>query len=136
MNTEKSLLTFMVLIIFCNNQDPTTLGTNLLINHDFSMPNISSLGVTHHYFSQSILGWNCSTYCEVVDCYRLNQQLQSWNTNKFSGDCPSQAIDTSSYSNDVISQIFEAQAGDHILDVKFLTPIELARLKILVVMIN
>jgi hypothetical protein len=54
----------------------------------------------------------------------------------FPGDCPSQAIDTSSYSNEVISQIFEAQAGDHLLDVKFLTPIDFARLKILVVLIN
>ena len=54
----------------------------------------------------------------------------------FAGDCPSQAIDTSSFSNEVISQIFEAQAGDHILNIKFLTPIGLARFKILVVLIN
>ena len=71
MNTEKSLLTFMVLIIFCNASDPTTLGTNLLINHDFSMPNISASGVPQQLFNRFILGWNCSAYCEIVDCYRL-----------------------------------------------------------------
>jgi hypothetical protein len=98
------------------------------------MPNISSLGVNHYYFSQSILGWNCSNYCEIINCYELNWLLLNWNV--FSGDCPSQAIDTSSSSNEVISQIFEAQAGDHVLDIKFLTPMQLARLKILVVLIN
>ena len=54
----------------------------------------------------------------------------------FAGDCPSQSIDTSSYNIDVISQIFEANAGEHVLDIKFITPVGLARLKILVVMIN
>ena len=90
----------------------------------------------HRIFSQSILGWNCSAYCEIIDCYLFTLHVQSWNANVFFGDCPSQAIDTSSSSNDVISQIFEAQAGDHVLNVKFLTPINSARLKILVVLIN
>jgi hypothetical protein len=54
----------------------------------------------------------------------------------FSGDCPSQSIDTSSLSIEVISQIFEAQAGEHVLDIKFSTPIGQAKSKILVIMIN
>ncbi len=54
----------------------------------------------------------------------------------FAGDCPSQSIDVSSNSIEVISQIFEAQAGEHNLNVKFLLPISSAAKKILVVMIN
>ena len=69
MNEEKSLLMLIVFIIFANAQGLTTLGTNLLINHDFSIPNISSIAVPQKIFNRSIIGWNCSTYCEIVDCY-------------------------------------------------------------------
>ena len=68
MNTEKLLLAFIVIIVFSNAQDQVTLGANLLVNNDFSMPNISSLGVAYKIFNQSILGWNCSTSCEIIDC--------------------------------------------------------------------
>ena len=54
----------------------------------------------------------------------------------FASDCPSQAISTSSDSINVISQIFEANAGEHILDIKFLVPLTLASQKIFVVMLN
>ena len=60
---EKLLLLLIVYINLAKAQREQTLGPNLIINHDFSTPNISSMGATQVYFVNSILGWNCSSNC-------------------------------------------------------------------------
>ena len=108
MNKEKWLLALISFVISLNAETISALGDNLVMNHDFSLPNILPLGVRQKTFAHSIPGWNCSSHCEIVNCDLNNLALQKLNNNMFSGDCPSQALDTSSLNIDVISQIFEA----------------------------
>lgn len=112
----KKTLFLLFLIIIMKATSSNILGPNLLINHDFSTPNILPYGILYSLFSTHILGWNCSNNCEIVDCKVFNWWAAAWHySNGFSGDCPSQAIDTSSNIIGVISQIFQAQAGHHSL---------------------
>ena len=46
MNKEKLLLALISFVISMNAESISTLGDNLLMNHDFSLPNILLLGVT------------------------------------------------------------------------------------------
>jgi hypothetical protein len=55
---------------------------NLLVNGDFSMTNLS--GHSYQYFPGKIVGWNCTTFCEVDDCVLLNNywiSMGSYNAN-------------------------------------------------------
>ncbi len=60
----RSLFTLIVIIISSTKAEAlATLGSNLLINHDFSTPNILPDGVPYKLVNSPILGWNCTTYC-------------------------------------------------------------------------
>lgn len=100
MNIEKILFLLITLIIHSHAQGLTALGPNLLVNHDFSTPVQST--TSFRQFGKSILGWNCSVNCEIINCYKYTFTVQMWR--QFTGDCPAQAIDTSSYFIEVISQ--------------------------------
>ena len=63
---KKIKLFFMLMIIIKSTSD--TLGPNLLINHDFSTPIIQPYGAISQTFSNEILGWNCTAYCEIDSC--------------------------------------------------------------------
>ena len=56
-----------VLIIKCLSA--AILGPNLLINHDFSIPDLTAQGARYKVFDSPILGWNCSGYCEINNCF-------------------------------------------------------------------
>lgn len=61
-----------LLLIFCildtqaalYNTSLYTLGTNLVANHNFSLPVIPS-GTAYTLYSSSISGWICTTICDV-----------------------------------------------------------------------
>ena len=57
----RTLYTTVMLIIKCLSA--ATLGTNMLVNHDFSMPDLIAQNTFFQIFDSPILGWNCSGYC-------------------------------------------------------------------------
>lgn len=63
MNRRIYYITFIVII---KHLSAVTLGPNLLINHDFSTPNIITQNLPYNTFDSPIMGWNCSSRCEIL----------------------------------------------------------------------
>lgn len=109
MNRRIVLLTFVLIVQVIQTAN---LGSNLLINHDFSYPNVTALGVTYAFFPCPILGWNCTSICEMNSFDLLDSNTRDGHfSHGYSSNYPSQAFDTSPGSIDVTSQVFFAKAG-------------------------
>ena len=113
---KKYQLFLIIIVIIVESISTYTLGPNLLLNTEFSLPNIVEQGFIWKSFPSPILGWNCSNSCQIHNCQSFNRWVAYWRYgNGFSGDCPYQSLDINAESTGWISQIFEAQAGEHVL---------------------
>ena len=105
---------FLILVIIAKSVSTETLGPNLLLNNDFSLPNIVEQGFIWKNFPSPILGWNCSRRYQIINCDSFNKWVaETRYGNRFSGDCLYQSIDINEDRTGSISQTFESQSGEH-----------------------
>ena len=98
-----------------------TAKGNLIQNSMFLSPLVT---INEQLFPFTVPGWNCTNYCELINCTLISL------------NCSGQALDLSSNSIEVVSQIFPTHMGPHSFQLLFLLPKRNSTLKTLLVYVN
>lgn len=129
----KRCLSYTNLLVFLL-QLPHLLSasSNLIIDGDFSMVNLS--GLTYRYFPESIPGWNCTTKCEVNSCGPMNSYWQSLGS--YNANCSGNVLDLISDNPENVSQELNLKFGKYLLSITYYYPRVNAKTKTFLVFFN